>query len=75
MPYLRREKRGVDRRRDSAGTIGDGVGGCVAPPCGQGSWRPQVRSWPANGDQTALEKLMPLVYDELRRMARRYMSR
>jgi len=28
-----------------------------------------------NGDQTALEKLMPLVYDELRRMARRFMRR
>jgi RNA polymerase sigma factor (TIGR02999 family) len=27
------------------------------------------------GDQTALEKLMPLVYEELRRMARRYMNR
>ena len=28
-----------------------------------------------NGDPTALEKLMPLVYDELRRMARRFMRR
>jgi len=28
-----------------------------------------------NGDQTALEHLMPLVYDELRRMARRFMRR
>ncbi|MCI0390463.1 MAG: sigma-70 family RNA polymerase sigma factor [Acidobacteria bacterium] len=27
------------------------------------------------GDQTALEKLMPLVYEELRRMAKRYMNR
>ena len=27
------------------------------------------------GDQTALERLMPLVYEELRRMARRYMNR
>ena len=26
-----------------------------------------------NGDELALEQLMPLVYDELRRMARRYM--
>jgi RNA polymerase sigma factor (TIGR02999 family) len=26
------------------------------------------------GDETALEKLMPLVYDELRRLAHRYMS-
>jgi len=28
-----------------------------------------------NGDQSALEKLMPLVYDELRRMARRFLRR
>src|ERR1051326_3308798 len=28
-----------------------------------------------NGNQTALEHLMPLVYNELRRMARRYMRR
>lgn len=27
-----------------------------------------------DGDETALEKLMPLVYDELHRMARRYMA-
>jgi len=29
----------------------------------------------SNGDQEALEKLVPLVYDELRRIARRYMDR
>lgn len=29
----------------------------------------------SNGDQKALEKLMPLVYAELRRLARRYMRR
>jgi RNA polymerase sigma factor (TIGR02999 family) len=29
----------------------------------------------SNGDQAALDKLMPLVYDELRRMAKRYMAR
>lgn len=29
----------------------------------------------SNGDQVALDKLMPLVYGELRQMARRYMSR
>ncbi|MGH9853850.1 MAG: sigma-70 family RNA polymerase sigma factor, partial [Blastocatellia bacterium] len=29
----------------------------------------------SNGDRGALEKLMPLVYDELRRLARRYMNR
>ena len=27
------------------------------------------------GDEQALEQLMPLVYDELRRMARNYMRR
>ncbi|MDX6498706.1 MAG: hypothetical protein QOG23_1966 [Blastocatellia bacterium] len=29
----------------------------------------------SNGNQTALDKLYPLVYDELHRMARRYMNR
>ena len=29
----------------------------------------------SKGDEFALEQLMPLVYDELRRMARRYMRR
>jgi RNA polymerase sigma factor (TIGR02999 family) len=29
----------------------------------------------SSGDQTALDELMPLVYGELRRMARRYMAR
>jgi len=29
----------------------------------------------SNGDQEALDKLVPLVYDELRRIARRYMDR
>ena len=27
------------------------------------------------GDESALDRLMPLVYDELRRLAHRYMSR
>jgi hypothetical protein len=27
----------------------------------------------SNGDQAALKKLMPLVYDELHRLARQYM--
>ena len=31
-------------------------------------------SW-RNGDHDALDKLMPLVYDELRRIASRYMKR
>src|SRR5437867_3495083 len=29
----------------------------------------------SQGDQAALERLMPLVYEELRRVARRYMGR
>src|SRR3989442_4631142 len=29
----------------------------------------------SNGDKAALDKLMPLIYDELRRLAHRYMSR
>jgi RNA polymerase sigma-70 factor, ECF subfamily len=33
-----------------------------------------LRAW-SDGDQTALDKLVPLVYDELRRMARHHMDR
>jgi RNA polymerase sigma-70 factor, ECF subfamily len=33
-----------------------------------------LRAW-SDGDRTALDKLVPLVYDELRRMARRHMDR
>jgi RNA polymerase sigma factor (TIGR02999 family) len=33
-----------------------------------------LRAW-NNGDQAALSRLMPLVYDELRRMAKRYVGR
>ena len=33
-----------------------------------------LASW-RNGDHDALDKLMPLVYDELRRIASRYMKR
>ncbi len=33
-----------------------------------------LRAW-SNGDETALDKLMPLVYDELHRLAHRYMAR
>ena len=33
-----------------------------------------LNAW-GDGDQTALERLTPLVYDELRRMARRYMRK
>src|SRR5258708_20242755 len=33
-----------------------------------------LRAW-SEGDQNALEKLTPVVYNELRRLARRYMTR
>ncbi len=33
-----------------------------------------LRAW-SSGDESALDKLMPLVYDELRRLAHRYMAR
>src|SRR5579864_1611762 len=33
-----------------------------------------LRAW-SNGDRTALDKLTPIVYDELRRLARSYMNR
>ncbi len=33
-----------------------------------------LRAW-SNGDESALDKLMPLVNDELHRLARRYMAR
>jgi RNA polymerase sigma factor (TIGR02999 family) len=33
-----------------------------------------LRAW-SGGDESALEKLMPLVYDELHRLAHRYMAR
>ena len=33
-----------------------------------------LRAW-SDGDQVALDKLTPIVYDELRRLARRYMRR
>src|SRR5579862_7432574 len=42
-----------------------------APPCGDVS--DLLRAW-SDGDRGALEKLTPIVYDELRRLARYYMS-
>src|SRR5260370_42305331 len=33
-----------------------------------------LRAW-SDGDQSALERLTPIVYDELHRLARRYMKR
>jgi len=41
-----------------------------APPCGQVS--ALLRAW-GEGDRGALDKLTPIVYDELHRLARRYM--
>jgi len=40
------------------------------PPCGEVS--NLLRAW-SNGDRSALEKLTPIVYDELHRLARHYM--
>src|SRR5215831_13317803 len=46
-------------------------GGLKAQPCGDVS--ELLRAW-SKGDHSALEKLTPLVYGELRRLARYYMS-
>src|SRR6201987_6446456 len=43
-----------------------------AQPCGEVSAR--LRAW-TGGDQEALKRLTPIVYDELHRLARRYMRR
>ena len=42
-----------------------------APPCGDVS--KLLRAW-SKGDRSALQKLTPIVYDELRRLARHYMT-
>jgi RNA polymerase sigma factor (TIGR02999 family) len=42
------------------------------PTTGSAEITALIRAW-GGGDQTALERLTPLVYDELRRIARRYM--
>ncbi len=47
------------------------VGQSGPPSVGQVSTL--LRAW-GNGDQNALEKLTPIVYDELRRLARRHMK-
>lgn len=46
-------------------------GDAKAPPCGEVSTL--LRAW-TDGDQSALEKLTPIVYEELHRLARYYMS-
>lgn len=43
-----------------------------APPCGQVSGL--LRAW-SDGDRDALDRLTPIVYDELHRLAQRYMKR
>jgi len=43
-------------------------------PSGSADISRLLKAWRA-GDQTALDRLTPLVYDELRRMARRYMRK
>jgi RNA polymerase sigma-70 factor, ECF subfamily len=40
------------------------------PPCGEVSGL--LRAW-GDGDREALDRLTPIVYDELHRLARRYM--
>src|SRR5712692_7627861 len=47
-------------------------GGAGEP--GRGDVSTLLRAW-SDGDQHALAQLMPIVYDELRRLARRYMKR
>jgi DNA-directed RNA polymerase specialized sigma24 family protein len=42
-----------------------------APPCEEVSGL--LRAW-SGGDRGALDRLTPVVYDELRRLARRYMK-
>jgi RNA polymerase sigma-70 factor, ECF subfamily len=42
------------------------------PPCGEVSGL--LQAW-SNGDRAALDRLTPIVYDELHRLARRYMRR
>jgi RNA polymerase sigma-70 factor, ECF subfamily len=46
--------------------------GVKTPPCGEVSGL--LRAW-SDGDRGALERLTPIVYEELRRLARRYMKR
>ena len=46
-------------------------GDAKAPPCGEVSTL--LRAW-TEGDSSALEKLTPIVYEELHRLARYYMS-
>jgi RNA polymerase sigma-70 factor, ECF subfamily len=46
--------------------------GVKTPPCGKVSGL--LRAW-SDGDRGALDRLTPIVYEELRRLARRYMKR
>jgi RNA polymerase sigma factor (TIGR02999 family) len=47
----------------------------MTPPSPQPHELTQLLIGWSNGDKAALDKLMPLVYEELRRLARHYMSR
>jgi RNA polymerase sigma factor (TIGR02999 family) len=51
----------------------DSFGGALSPS-GSSDISRLLKAW-RTGDQTALDRLTPMVYDELRRMARRYMRR
>lgn len=55
----------------SVGAMGSGDSDEKEPPCGDVS--NLLRAW-TDGDQGALEKLTPIVYDELHRLARYYMA-
>jgi hypothetical protein len=44
------------------------------PPLQQHEITQLLAEW-SDGNQSALDRLYPLVYDELQRLARRYMSR
>lgn len=51
-----------------------GTGNGMTSPEGSPQVTQLLLAW-SNGDETAMDKLMPLVYAELRRLARRYMGR
>jgi RNA polymerase sigma factor (TIGR02999 family) len=51
---------------------GQSIVGPALTPTGSSEITALIRAW-SDGDQSAFERLTPLVYNELRRMARRYM--
>ena len=60
----------IARRYNSANRP---MGEIVQPEAAAGEISGLLRDW-SGGDQSALDKLTPIVYDELRRLARRYMK-